>query len=85
MEFHEIICALTDNKRLIQMLLQLKEHIFRYRLEYIKEMKDKKAIVEEHNRIIDAIAEKDAKKASREIKSHIEIQEKYILNTLLKE
>lgn len=83
-EFHEAINVITDNKRLIQMLHQLKEHIFRYRFEYIKEMKNKKTIVEEHNRIIDSIAAKDEEKASREIKLHIEIQEKYILNTLIK-
>ncbi len=84
-EFHETINVLTDNQRLIQMLHQLKEHIFRYRFEYIKEMKNKRSIVEEHNKIIEAIAAKDAKKASAGIESHIEIQEKYILNTLIKD
>ncbi len=83
-EFHEVIYVMTDNQRLIQMLHQLKEHIFRYRFEYIKEMKNKRTIVDEHDRIIDAIAAKDEKKASKEIESHIEIQEKYILNTLIK-
>ena len=82
-EFHEIINTLTDNQRLIQMLHQLKEHIFRYRFEYIKEMKNKQTIVDEHNRIIDAIASKDPKKASSEIEQHIETQERYILNTLI--
>ena len=66
------------------MLHQLKEHIYRYRFEYIKEMKNKKIIVDEHERIIDSLAAKDAERASREIKLHIEIQEKYILNTLIK-
>lgn len=83
-EFHEAINDMTDNQRLIQMLHQLKEHIFRYRFEYIKEMKNKRVIFEEHEKIIDSIAEKNPKKASREIESHIEIQEKYILNTLIK-
>lgn len=83
-DFHETINILTDNKRLIQMLHQLKEHIFRYRFEYIKEMKNKRTIVEEHQRIIDSLKARDAKKASREIELHIEIQEKYILNTLIK-
>ena len=82
-EFHEIINTLTDNQRLIQMLHQLKEHIFRYRFEYIKEMKNKQTIVDEHNRIIDAIASKDPKRASAEIEQHIETQERYILNTLI--
>ena len=83
-EFHEAINEMTDNQRLVQMLHQLKEHIFRYRFEYIKEMKNKKVIVDEHNRIIESIASKDADLASREIERHIEIQEKYILNTLIK-
>ena len=67
------------------MLHQLKEHIFRYRFEYIKEMKNKKAIVDEHNKIIAAIEAKNIEKACKEIESHIEIQEKYILNTLIKD
>ena len=84
-EFHETINLLSDNQRLIQMLHQLKEHIFRYRFEYIKEMKNKQSIVDEHSKIINAIEVRDAKKAGQELESHIEIQEKYILNTLIKE
>ena len=83
-EFHEAIYQITNNKRLIQMLHQLKEHIFRYRLEYIKDMKNKQTIVEEHNAIIQAIKKADEKNAKKEIEKHIEVQEKYILNTLIK-
>ncbi|MBR3004057.1 MAG: GntR family transcriptional regulator [Lachnospiraceae bacterium] len=81
-EFHEVIYKITRNQRLIQMLHQLKEHIFRYRLEYIKEMKNRNSIVDEHNRIIEAIVDGSVRNAKREIERHIEVQEKYILNTL---
>ena len=67
------------------MLHQLKEHIFRYRYEYIKDMKNKSAIVDEHKKISAAIVSRNAKAACREIERHIEVQEKYILNTLIKE
>ncbi len=83
-EFHEAIYAITNNRRLVQMLHQLKEHIFRYRLEYIKDMKNKETIVDEHTRIIEAIATNDSKTAKKEIEKHIEMQERYILNTLIK-
>lgn len=83
--FHEAIYAITKNDRLVHMLHQLKEHIFRYRFEYIKDMKNKGTIVEEHTRIIECIEQKNAKAACREIERHIEVQEKYILNTLIKE
>ncbi len=82
--FHEAIYSITNNRRLVQILHQLKEHIFRYRLEYIKDMKNKEAIVDEHMRIVNAIEKNDAKNAKKEIEKHIETQEKYILNTLIK-
>ncbi len=82
-EFHEAIYETTANERLIQMLHQLKEHIFRYRLEYIKDMKNKESIVEEHAKIINALDEKNIRIARKETEHHIEVQEKYILNTLV--
>ncbi|MCQ2530481.1 MAG: GntR family transcriptional regulator [Lachnospiraceae bacterium] len=84
-DFHEAIYTTTKNDRLVHMLHQLKEHIFRYRFEYIKDMKNKEMIVEEHKKIIAAIEQNNAKAACKEIERHIEVQEKYILNTLIKE
>ena len=81
-EFHEIIYAVTENRRLIDMLHQLKEHILRYRLQYIKDMKNKKAIVDEHEKIIKALEAHNVKAARKEIERHIELQERYILNNL---
>jgi len=83
--FHEAIYDITRNARLVHMLHQLKEHIFRYRFEYIKDMKNKAAIVEEHEKIIECLSQKNTKAACKEIERHIEVQEKYILNTLIKE
>lgn len=84
-DFHEVIYTTTKNDRLIHMLHQLKEHVFRYRFEYIKDMKNKETIVEEHKKIIAAIEQTNTKAACKEIERHIEVQEKYILNTLIKE
>lgn len=82
--FHDMINSLSRNNRLVSMLHQLKEHIYRYRFEYIKDMRNKGTIVEEHERIIEALIERNDKNAKREIERHIEVQEKYILNTLIK-
>lgn len=81
-EFHEIIYTVTENRRLMYMLHQLKEHILRYRLQYIKDMKNKKNIVDEHRKIITALENHNARAAKKEIERHIELQEKYILNNL---
>ena len=81
-EFHEKITEIADNTHLRAMLDQIKEHLYRYRLEFIKELDDRSVLVEEHDRIIAAIAEGDAKGAGREIEKHIEHQEIYVLNSL---
>lgn len=36
-KFHDIIYRTTDNERLIQLLYNLREQMYRYRVEYLKE------------------------------------------------
>lgn len=81
-EFHETITALAANSHLTSMLDQIKEHLYRYRLEFIKELKNKYVLADEHDRIVDALEAKNTKTAGREIEKHIELQERYIINTL---
>ena len=84
-EFHDAINLITDNARLAKFLGQLKEHLYRYRLEFIKNMENCNTIIEDHERIIEAIAQKNADVACKEIEDHIELQERFILNTLEEE
>lgn len=80
--FHERICILSGNKRLATLLNQLKEHIYRYRLEYIIELKNKHTIIDEHKRIIQDLEQQNPKAVKKDIEQHIEAQEKYILHSL---
>ncbi len=81
-EFHEMITDLADNRQLSRMLDQIKEHLYRYRREFIKELKDRRVLVSEHDKIIAALEAHNEKTAVRELEKHIELQERYILNTL---
>ena len=81
-DFHEKIYEMTNNQRLINILHQLKEHIYRYRFAYIRDIKNKNTIVEEHQRIIEDLIDKNGKAAKKDIEHHIAVQEKYILNIL---
>lgn len=78
--FHEMISHLADNSHLTSMLDQIKEHLFRYRLEFIKATKNRQLLVEEHEKIITAFETHNPKMAEREMEKHIELQEKFILN-----
>lgn len=81
-KFHDDICIISGNSMLISMLNDIKEHIYRYRLEYITDLKNKNTILEEHAKIIQDLEIHNEKAVKRDIEHHIEIQEKYILNSL---
>ncbi len=80
--FHDRIGVYSSNTQLIMILSRLKEHIYRYRLEFIADTRNKRQIIEEHEKIIQDITNKNEKAVRRDIEHHIEGQERYILNTL---
>ncbi len=80
--FHEIIYMATGNNRLIQMINNLREQMYRYRLEYIKDKSSHERLVAEHNRIIAAMKGGDISGAKAAIKLHVENQEENILKSI---
>ena len=48
MNFQEVIYEAADNKRLMQVLNNLREQIYRYRVEYLKEDESRNRLVKEH-------------------------------------
>ncbi len=77
--FHDIIVEATGNIRLVQMVNNLAEQMYRYRFEYIKETAKHVCLVEEHRRILKAIQDKDVVAARQAIVVHIDNQEQSIL------
>ena len=53
--FHEIIYQASDNKRLNQVLNNLREQMYRYRVEYLKEEQTRNLLVSEHEELVKAI------------------------------
>lgn len=80
--FHDVILKASANKRLIQMVNNLAERIYRYRLEYIKEKKHHKQLIEEHAMILKYVLEGNSKEATRCAEIHIDNQEKHVLDQL---
>lgn len=83
MAFHEIIYEATCNKRLQQMLLNLREQMYRYRLEYMKDKRTHRLLVEEHETILRAISRRDQEKTGAALRVHIENQKENILKSLV--
>ena len=80
--FHEIISAATENRRLIQILNNIREQIYRYRLENLKDKSSHANLVEEHTAICRALEERSEEKASEAVRVHIEHQKISIMESL---
>jgi len=79
---HDIILNATGNSRLIQLVNNLAEQMYRYRFEYIKDLSQHEKLVDEHRMIYEAISKKDKQKASEVAKLHIDNQEKSIMKLI---
>lgn len=73
--FHDIIYYSTDNDKLILLLNQLREQMYRYRVEHIKMKERRSLLIREHQEIIDALRERDSQTAVLVMRRHINNQE----------
>lgn len=77
--FHDIIFSSTQNDRLIQIINNLKEQIYKYRAVYIRDKSYLQNIIIEHNEIYSAIVENNEKKAEQAAINHIQNQENALI------
>lgn len=82
MAFHEIIYSAANNRRLQQMLQNIREQMYRYRLEYLKDKRMHRLLVEEHDTIRRALKKRDAGKAGSAMRIHIQNQKDSMVQSL---
>lgn len=79
---HDIIVEATRNQRLIQLINNLSEQMYRYRFEYIKDENQHNNLVEEHRMIYESIVRCDKEGAAKAAKLHIDNQESSIIKQI---
>lgn len=79
---HDIIVQATGNRRLVQLINNLSEQMYRYRFEYLKDTSRHESLIEEHWVIYESILKKDKETASQAAKLHIDNQEKAIIHQI---
>ena len=82
-EFHRLIHQSGGNERLSNILETLREQIYRYRLEALKDRYQRKELVKQHRAIVEGIANHDKASAEEAIRTHITNQEETILRNLV--
>ena len=80
--FHDMIVASTGNKRLVQLVNNLSEQMYRYRFEYIKDSNQHQMLVQEHKEMYQHIKSADKVAAASVVRKHIDNQEEAIIKQL---
>ena len=80
--FHDVIFQATENNRLIQLLNNLREQMYRYRIEYLKKKECYPQLLEEHAQIMHAIEKHNKEEATRVTTQHINNQVDTVVDTI---
>ncbi len=72
--FHDCIYNATNNPKLVSIINNLREQMYRYRVEYLKDEKNYQKLIAEHTRIVEGLKRKDKDEVSETIKGHIKNQ-----------
>lgn len=79
---HDIIVKASGNERLILLVNQLAEQMYRYRFEYIKDEKQHPLLIDEHTAIYNSIIQCDKEAAGKAAKIHIDNQENAVMRQI---
>lgn len=81
-KFHDVIFGLTQNERLINLAHNLREQVYRYRVEYVKDFSYHDILVKEHYDITNAILMNDVATAKEIMRKHLYNQELIVIKNL---
>ncbi len=71
MKFHDIIYHATRNPKLVNILSNLREQMYRYRVEYLKDDKTYPTLVKEHKEIVEGFLKKNKKQVAESMRVHV--------------
>jgi DNA-binding GntR family transcriptional regulator len=69
--FHDVIYEATGNPKLVSMLSNLREQIYRYRVEYLKDSRNYPVLIREHETILEALRARDKERATAAMQEHV--------------
>ena len=72
--FHDVIYMATDNQKLIHLLNKLREQMYRYRVEYLKNPDVHEQLIQEHEEIVYHIKRREKAEATAVTCQHIDNQ-----------
>ncbi len=83
--FHDMIYETTRNRRLMQMIDNLREQMYRFRIELLKKQSVREKLVGEHNEMIAALEAHDEQRCMDTVQIHINNQRSTITESILEQ
>ena len=73
-KFHDIIYQSTGNPNLVNMLNNLREQMYRYRVEYLKDENNYPTLMKEHKDIVEGLVRKNKTQVTETMHQHVKNQ-----------
>lgn len=83
--FHDVIYEATGNPKLVNLLSNLREQIYRYRVEYLKNTENYPVLIKEHEEICKSLAERNEEAAVLAIREHVVNQATAVKEVIVKQ
>ena len=83
--FHDVIYEATGNPKLVNMLNNLREQIYRYRVEYLKNADNYPTLIKEHEAIYQSLVNRNKEDARKAIGEHVENQAIAVKEVIVKQ
>lgn len=81
-DFHDMIYCAASNPKLVQMLNNLREQVYRYRVEYLKDDRNHPRLIQEHRQITAALRRRDKECVTEIMKQHLSNQANAVKNII---
>ena len=81
-DFDDLIYTAAENPRLVVLLNNLREQIYRYRVEYLKDEKNYPRLIEEHRQIMQGLKERNEQYVVEMTKKHMDNQAVAVRNII---
>lgn len=81
-DFHDTIYRATKNTKLMSMLNNLREQMYRYRVEYLKDESAYPMLTKEHQQILDGLSRHDKEYVTHVMAKHLMNQEIVVKNII---
>lgn len=73
-KFHDIIYQSTGNPKLVNMVNNLREQMYRYRVEYLKDENNYPTLMKEHKDIVEGLVRKNKTQVTETMHQHVKNQ-----------